>query len=221
VDPSAKLKLMNLSKESEKLLLKFIPQQSLPLIKKWLEDYPVQVAIVDERKTKAGDYRPAMSQRIPKITINVDRNAYRFLITLTHEIAHHIAFSTFGPYIKPHGKQWKDTYFSLLSELQHQHVFPEKLAATLPTYPARLKSTTAGTAEMDKILRAMDHPNEALTYVEDIANGTVFFLEDGKSFRKIKKRRVRFLCQNLDNEKYYLFPPGVQIYMNPQLVKTI
>lgn len=205
---------MNLSKESEKLLLKFIPQGSLPQLKKWLEDYPVQIAIVDRRKTKAGDYRPAQKRKPPKITINIDRNPYRFLVTLTHEIAHHVAFSSFGPHIKPHGKEWKQTYLDLLLAFNRQQIFPEEFAATIPAYPARLKATTAGTPEMDKVLKSMDQPGEPLNYIEDIANETVFSLENGQSFKKIKKRRVRFLCQNLTNKKYYLFPPGIQIYTN-------
>ncbi|MFW6020362.1 MAG: hypothetical protein ACOCPM_07260 [Bacteroidales bacterium] len=207
---------MNISKESEKLLLQFIPSQALPQLKKWLEAYPVQIAIVDQRKTKAGDYRPAQRYKPPKITVNVDRNAYRFLITLIHELAHHMAFSTYGPSIKPHGYQWKETYFNLLSTLKHQHVFPEELAATFPLYPAKLKASTAGNSEMNKKLKAMDHPGESYTYIEDITNGSVFYLDDGQSFKKIKKRRVRYLCQNLDNKNYYLLPPGVQIYINFQ-----
>ena len=41
-------------------------------------------------------------------------NPYRFLMTLVHEVAHLVAFQKYGRAIKPHGKEWKFTFQTLM-----------------------------------------------------------------------------------------------------------
>ena len=58
----------------------------------------------------------------------------------------------------------------------------------------------------------MDNGGKTVTYLEDIKENTVFMLENGQTYKKIKKRRVRYLCQNLIDKRYYLISPVVQVY---------
>lgn len=201
-----------ISKTSEELLLKFIPEEALPMVKKWLSEYPVQIRIVDERKTKAGDYRKAFAGKAPRITINVDPNPYRFLIVLVHELAHHICYFHYGNSINPHGREWKKSFFSLLVQLKNESVFPEEIGQALPDHFSGLRATAAGNPQIDKILKQMDNGGKTVTYLEDIKENTVFMLENGQTYKKIKKRRVRYLCQNLIDKRYYLISPVVQVY---------
>ena len=68
--------------------------------------------LVKKRKTKHGDFRKLASGKI-QITVNENENPFRFLITLLHEIAHHIAFQKHGFRIAPHGREWKNAFSSI------------------------------------------------------------------------------------------------------------
>ncbi|MCF8331700.1 MAG: SprT-like domain-containing protein [Bacteroidales bacterium] len=212
----------NISKTSEELLLKFIPADALPLLEQWLSAYPVQISIVDQRKTKAGDYRKPFAGKVPRITINVDTNPYRFLIVLLHELAHHICYYHYGNNINPHGKEWKETFFSLLVELKKGSVLPDNIASAISGHFSRLKASAAGNHQIDKVLKQMDNPGKPVTYLEDINEDSMFMLENGQTYKKIKKRRVRYLCRNITNKKYYLISPGVQVFtLDKRLQKGI
>lgn len=204
---------MSLNKESEEVLLRFIPLNALPVVKHWMEEYPLKVKIVDERKTKAGDYRYPHANKPAQITVNVGSNPFRFLIILAHEYAHHIAFVRYGFYIKPHGWEWKNTFHELLSSLLASNVFPPQIAASIPTKSQQLKATATGNRELEKKLRQLENRHSKQTMVEDIPMNSVFTLPDGKLFKKLEKRRVRFVCRNLDNNKLYLFSPEAEVQL--------
>lgn len=202
---------MPLSKKSEELLLRFIPPEAFPVVNQWMEEYPLSVKIVDERKTKAGDYRYPLLSKPAQITVNVGSNPFRFLIILAHEYAHHIAFVKYGRYIKPHGKEWKNTFHELLRRLKEANAFPVEIAAGIPSKPQQLKATATGNRELEKRLRELENPNSKQIMVEDIPMNGVFVLPDGKIFKKLEKRRVRFVCRNLDNNKLYSFSPEAEV----------
>ncbi|MCB0399551.1 MAG: SprT-like domain-containing protein, partial [Winogradskyella sp.] len=89
-------------------LLNFIPEQAHSQVITLLAKDNLVVKVKQERKTKHGDYRQLPNGK-HQITVNANLNAYRFLITLVHEIAHFEAFTKYGRFIKPHGKEWKLT----------------------------------------------------------------------------------------------------------------
>ncbi len=204
---------MRLSKKHEIIIKKHIPAKSFPLIKTWLEKYPVHLAIVGERSSKAGDYRMPSPGRPPRITVNVSGNPYRFLFILTHEYAHHIAYNNYGIHISPHGREWKNTFHKLLFQLDKAGVFPIEISSALPENPSSLRATMSGNRSLCRAIEQQCKEKKNKIYIEDIPVDTVFFLPDGKRFRKVKKRRVRFMCQSLQNKRYYLFPPGVQVFL--------
>ena len=69
----------------------FIPVAAQKKVNELLNNEPVLIKVVKKRKTKHGDFRKLASGKI-QITVNENENPFRFLITLLHEIAHHIAF---------------------------------------------------------------------------------------------------------------------------------
>ena len=96
-------------KDSVSSVNNFVPSASLPLLLKYLTDWEVNLVVTRKRITKHGDFR-ALANGMHQITINQMPNRYRFLITIIHEIAHLVAYKDFGLCVKPHGKEWKDTY---------------------------------------------------------------------------------------------------------------
>ena len=96
-----------------------------PLFSKWLEGLNYQIAISRPRKSKLGDFRPPRLGQIARITMNADLGPFQFLTTLTHEIAHLIAWEKHGRRAAPHGKEWKAIFRELLLELAHLQAWPE------------------------------------------------------------------------------------------------
>ena len=82
----------------------FIPLAAQDKVNDLLNHEPVLVKVVKKRRTKHGDFRKLPSGKI-QITVNENENPFRFLITLLHEIAHHIAFQEYGFRIAPHGRE--------------------------------------------------------------------------------------------------------------------
>ena len=95
------------------VLSKYVPQASVVPVFEMIKTHHVHLKIVNERVTRHGDYRK-LPDGAHQITVNASLNQYRFLITLVHEIAHLVAFTKYGRYIKPHGKEWKHTFQQLI-----------------------------------------------------------------------------------------------------------
>ena len=81
-------------KSREEILYKYLPENSVLLVLKLLNDNPCHLKIVNNRKTKHGDFRKLTNGNY-QITINNDLNSYRFLLTLIHEIAHLITYKKY------------------------------------------------------------------------------------------------------------------------------
>ena len=67
------------------VLAKYLPEHAVPLCFELIKTNSVNLKIVNERKTRNGDYRKGFSGK-HEITVNASLNKYRFLITLVHEI---------------------------------------------------------------------------------------------------------------------------------------
>ena len=164
--------------------------------------FPVEIKVVPKRKTKHGDYRPLPNGK-HRITLNAELNPYRFLITCIHEIAHLVAFQKYGRNIRPHGKEWKHVYRSLISPLFHPDIFP---AAVLPLLERHFQNPKAATDSDSNLVMALQNwdKDPSGPRVIDLAVGEKFTLENGRSFVKGPKRRTRFLCTELQTQKQFL-----------------
>jgi len=70
---------------------KYIPENAINLAQSLVELHEVNLKIVNQRQTKHGDFRQLPGGKF-QITINNSLNKYQFLLTLVHEIAHHVTF---------------------------------------------------------------------------------------------------------------------------------
>src|SRR5690606_14316538 len=114
----------------------------------------------------------------------------RFLMTLIHEIAHFEAYQNHGRYIKPHGKEWKQTFQRLVLPLLHPQVFPNDVLPLLARHFRNPKASSDSDIKLSLALKQFDRPSDK-TYIFVVPLGSHFKLYNGRVFKKGIKRRTR------------------------------
>ena len=150
------------------------------------------------------------SNGFKKITLNKDSNKFRFLITLLHEIAHQLVFQTFGNKIKPHGIEWKKKFKEISKPFLIESIFPLSILYTYKMYLKNPKSSTDLDKELSISLSKFDTFNDYF-FIEEIEMGQLFLHRKKDIFKKISKKRKRFICEKISNGKLYLFQPNTLI----------
>jgi len=192
-------------------LRRWIPGQAAKLILDYLNHYQVHLTITRERKSVLGDYRHATRSANHRISVNGNLNAYSFLITLIHELAHLVTFMEFGNRVQSHGKEWKKIYRKILEEFIPLKVFPADVLAALKKNLHDLPASSCADENLMRVLRRYDNDKEGLMLVEQIPEGGCFSLEDERIFRKGKKLRKRYQCVEVATGKLYLFSPIYEV----------
>jgi hypothetical protein len=118
-------------KHSFEALKAICPKEHLILVMPLILHHKVHLTVSRHRQTKLGDYRNAYAGKNHRISVNGNLNAFAFLITLLHELAHLLAFEKYGNRIQPHGKEWKLIYAGILKDFLEHSVFPDDIAAEL------------------------------------------------------------------------------------------
>lgn len=190
-------------------VLKFIPEQAHSQIKALLAKDNLVIKVKQERKTKHGDYRQLSNDK-HQITVNANLNPYRFLITLIHEIAHFEAYTKFGRFIKPHGKEWKLTFQHLMLPFLRPEVFPLELLPLLAKHFKNPKASSDTDTQLALALKQFDE-GEDKTYVFEVPLGKSFKLYNGRVFTKGSTRRKRIECVEVKTGKLYLFNPNAEV----------
>lgn len=193
----------------QETLKKYLPEQAVLPVYELIKSHKVQLKVVNERKTRHGDYR-RMHTGTHRISINSNLNPYRFLITLIHEIAHLVAFEKYGRFIKPHGREWKSVFQQLILPFLNPAVFPTEL---LPILARHFKNPTASSdtdVKLSLALRKFD-PLNGKNYIFEIPVGSFFKIHNGKLFKKGKRRVKRYECIEVSSGKTYIFHPHAEI----------
>jgi SprT protein len=187
----------------------FIPSAAFDKVTELLLHDNLVVKIKKERKTRHGDYR-----RLPngkhQITINSNLNAYRFLITLIHEVAHFETYKAYGKMIKPHGLEWKLVFQHLMLPFIRPEVFPNDVLPLLAIHFKNPKASSDSDPVLALKLKQYDAPN-GKTFIFEVPEGSTFKLYNGKMFRKGPKRRTRFECTELSSGRLYVFNPNAEV----------
>ena len=185
-------------------LLPYLPSGDYePLFSKWLEGLNYQIAISRPRKSKLGDFRPPRPGQIARITMNADLGPFQFLTTLTHEIAHLIAWEKHGRRAAPHGKEWKAVFRQMLIELAHHQAWPENYSHALLKHAKSPKSAVGADPQLQQTLLLLDGSTDLL--LQGIAPGENFTFK-GRNFYYEEKRRTRALVTELGTKKQYTIP---------------
>ena len=187
----------------------FVPSASLPLLLKYLTDWEVNLVVTRKRITKHGDFR-ALPNGMHQITINEMPNRYRFLITIIHEIAHLVTYKDFGLDVKPHGKEWKDTYRKMMLPFLKLEIFPQELLKLLEVHLTNPKASSDTDSKLTLALNKFDPENEK-NYIFELEKGTVFKIYNGRRFIRGKRLTKRYECMEFEGKRLYLFSPHTQV----------
>jgi len=192
-------------------LRQFIPEAAVPKVLQYLHQYTVHLTITRERKTVLGDYRHATSHQTHRISINSTLNKYAFLITLIHEIAHLVTFMQYGHRVQAHGREWKDWYALLLKDFLVLKIFPEDIEHSLLQSINNLPASSCADDNLMRVLKKYDGVADGWILVEQVEEGKLFDIGEGRVFKKGKKLRKRYQCIEMHTGKVYLFSPVYEV----------
>lgn len=185
-------------------LKKYLPDVSLDFISDILVSENIHLVINKSRKSKRGDYRSPTITGSHVITLNEDMNIYSFLFTFLHEYAHMLVWKKFKNSRHPHGKKWRLVFRNLLNYSVNKNFFPDDLNEVIkyniidrPDFSGNYKS------KIELILDKYTQTNN-LIRVQNLTEGSIFRLNNGREFRIIEKIRTRYKCTDLKNHKTYL-----------------
>ena len=189
----------------------FIPEKTGGLVLEYLHRYNVHLTITRERKSVLGDYRHATGFHHHRISINGNMNKYAFLITLIHELGHLVTFMQYGNRVQSHGREWKLAYRKILEDFISLSIFPDDILRSIKKSIHNLPASSCADEDLIRVLKKYDGKSNGLLMVEQITEGDLFRIENGKVFKKGKKMRKRFQCVEVDTGKIYLFSPVYEV----------
>lgn len=188
-------------------LSKYLPEVAIDPVIDLLDQYPCKLKIVNNRRTKHGDFRRLPTGKY-QITINNDLNQYRFLLTLIHELAHLVTFQKYGR-IKPHGIEWKRSFQHLMLPFVNPEIYPLEILPLLANYLINPKASTETDVKLSFALKQFDAPNEK-NFIFEIPLESKF-IYNKRIFVKGQKRRTRFGCKEISTGKTYLFHQNAEV----------
>lgn len=194
------------------VLEKYLPEHAVKPVFQLIVDHQVHLKIVNERVTRHGDYRSLAGKH--EITVNANLNKYRFLMTLIHEIAHLVAFETYGRNIKPHGNEWKYVFQQLMVPYIRPEIFPNHLLPLLARHFRNPSASSDTDTTLSLALKQYDAASDK-HYVFEVPYGSLFRIKNGKIFRKGAQRTKRFECEEVATRKVYLFNPNAEVELLP------
>ncbi|APZ45022.1 sprT domain-containing protein [Polaribacter reichenbachii] len=185
----------------------YIPQKAIPFVQFLIDKHSFDLIIVNQRQTKHGDFRKLPNGKF-QITVNNNLNKYQFLLTLVHEIAHHVTHQKFGR-VQPHGKEWKTVFQHLMLPFITPDIYPITMLSHLANYLKNPKASTDSDVNLSLALR--ENKSEiGKHFIFEIPTGSLFSFKN-TVYKRGNKRRTRFECLNMSNKKVYLFNQNVEI----------
>ncbi|MBT3548168.1 MAG: sprT domain-containing protein [Flavobacterium sp.] len=188
---------------------KHIPENAIDLVQSLMELHDINLKIVNQRQTKHGDFRKLPNGKF-QITINNSLNSYQFLLTLVHEIAHHITFKKYGR-VQPHGKEWKQQFQHLMLPFLQSTIYPSDMLGPLAQYLKNPKASTDSDVKLSLALRE-NIAEIGKSFIFELPVNSTFIFRD-KLYRKGNKRRTRFECIQLETNRVYLFNQNAEVIL--------
>ncbi len=185
----------------------YIPEKAIPLVQDLIEQYNFTLKIVHQRQTKHGDFRRLPNGKF-QITINNNLNKEQFLLTLIHEIAHHVVYQNFRR-VQPHGKEWKTTFQHLMLPFLTPEIYPNHILPLLAHYLKNPKASTDTDTNLSLALRK-NKAEAGKSFIFDIPFGVLFRFKKS-IYKRGNKRRTRYECLNTENNRVYLFNQNAEV----------
>ncbi|MFT5761553.1 MAG: SprT protein [Polaribacter sp.] len=185
----------------------YIPEKAIPIVQYLIEQHHFTLKIVNQRQTKHGDFRKLPDGRF-QITINNSLNPYQFILTLIHEIAHHVTYQKFGR-VQPHGKEWKTIFQHLMLPLLQPEIFPKHILPILANYLKNPKASTDADVKLSLAFKEFSK-EPGKSYIFEVPYGSLFRFKK-VIYKRGDKRRTRIECTHIANGKVYLFNQNVEV----------
>jgi len=184
------------------ILQKYLPENTLPFLRKWFGDFYIHIRITKGRNSKLGDYRK-MPDKSHQITVNSTLQPQLFFFVLTHELAHLIAFEKYGYRISSHGIEWKNTFREML--LESISVYEDDLKPIIFNFSKSPKANFMSSPDLVRYFHIEDENDESV-FLENLEQGNYFLYKNQKFFIN-EKTKKKYICTNTDNGKKYIFKP--------------
>ncbi len=188
---------------------RFVPAQAAHYCLKLYEHFGFEFKIKKARQTKFGDYKYDPSTRKHIISINNDLNAYAFLITYLHEVAHLVTFNEYKNRVNPHGREWKENFRKIAQPVLNEEIFEPPVLLSLKKYLKNPKASSCSDPILYQVLSQYDQPNGKI-FLKDLGPGDEFEF-NGRTFRYISKRRTRMEVKEIQTGKKYLIPQLAEV----------
>ena len=188
----------------------YLPENAFDSVVHYILHHKVHLTITRERVSILGNYKKH-SNKNHAISINGNLNKYSFLITLLHELGHLLAFEKYGNRILAHGTEWKNEYGNILAGFIAKKVFPQDIEKELRKTLNNPAATSCAETSLLRVLKNYDTPKPGIFLLEDLPEESLFRVKSGKIYKKEKKLRKRFLCQEVSTRKMYLFSPVAEV----------
>jgi len=185
----------------------FVPLKAIPFMEFLINEHNFTLKIVNKRATKHGDFRSMPDGKF-QITVNNNLNKHQFLLTLVHEIAHHVTHQKFGR-VQPHGKEWKAIFQHLMLPFLNPDIYPKEILPYLAHYLKNAKASTDADVNLSLALKG-NIAETGKNFVFAISYGSLFIFKD-TIYKRGNKRRTRYECLNMANKKVYLFNQNVEV----------
>lgn len=185
----------------------YLPQKATLLVVKLIEKHNINLKIVNQRQTKHGDFRKLPNGKM-QITVNNNLNKYQFLLTLIHEIAHHVTYKKYGR-VRPHGKEWKTNFQHLMLPFLNPDIYPTEILSLLANYLKNPKASTDSDVKLSLALKGFEAEN-GKSFIFEVPLDSIFKFKN-KLYKRGKKKRTRYECLNLQNKRLYLFNQNVEV----------
>lgn len=194
-----------------KQLSKYIPSTAAPIISEWINDTACRFKVTRSRASKLGDYRSPFKNEPHQITINHDLNPYSFLITTVHEFAHLKTWQQHKNKVKPHGKEWKNNFKSLMDAFLKLNLFPEDITLALVKYMDNPAASSCTDLTLYKVLKSYDKSEFETVTIDTIEFNSFFSIKNGRVFQKLERLRKRYKCLEVKTQRIYLFHPIAEV----------
>lgn len=181
---------------------RFVPPTAVDYCTKLYNYFGFEFKIKKSRQTKFGDYRFSHETGKHTITINNDLNPFAFLVTYIHEVAHLVTFKEHGRKVSPHGQEWKTNFTKAMQPILNEEVFPPNVLLALKNYFKNPKASSCSDPVLYNVLRQFDEPGDQIP-LSKITPGATFTF-NGKTYRKLEKKRTRSVCLELKSGRKYL-----------------
>ena len=188
---------------------KYIPENAIDLVQSLVEQHKINLKIVNQRQTKHGDFRQLAGGEF-QITINNTLNPFQSLLTLIHEIAHHVTFEKYGK-IQPHGKEWKQQFQHLMLPFLHPTIFPNHMLTPLAHYLKNPKASTDSDVKLSLALKG-NKAEHGKNFIFELPENCTFVFKN-KMYKKGKKRKTRIECLQLSTNRMYLFNQNTEVIL--------